>query len=150
MVSSTGFKILYSFLYREYITHSHLLYCLLLPTPPFSALLLPLPVFHSYPSLFICLLVGQWGFCHGFIPEYVLCLSQYKPLHCTSLPFSPYLHCSTVFSMLAYCLAPTYDGFHYYLLSFFPSFTLPLVSSTSPTFGYMLCIYFYVCMYVYT
>jgi hypothetical protein len=36
------------------------------------------------------------------------------------------------------------DVFHYCSLSFFSSFLPFLVSSTSPTFGYIFCIYFYV------
>jgi hypothetical protein len=44
---STGLKILYSFLYREYISHSHLLNFLFYPPPLVHDLALAWSVFHS-------------------------------------------------------------------------------------------------------
>jgi hypothetical protein len=88
------------------------------PPPPVSALL-AWPFFHSCPSLFGCLFVGQWGFCLGFIPVNALCLSQCNPLHCTSWPFPFYLCCSTVFSVF-HCVwfLLRCDIFHRHSLSF--------------------------------
>jgi hypothetical protein len=86
MVISSKLNILYSFLYRKYINHIHLIFLLLtLPHPK----ILPLswPVFHSCPSLLRCLFIVQWDFCLGIIPVYVLCLSQsnHPPLHFLAL-----------------------------------------------------------------
>jgi hypothetical protein len=78
MVISIGLNILYSFLYRKYINHIHLL----LPSLSIGALLLAWPVFHSCLSLLRCLFVVQWDFCLGVIPAHGLYLSQCNPLHC--------------------------------------------------------------------
>jgi hypothetical protein len=128
----------HSFLYRKYITHIHLLYFVLLPFHPISALPSAWPVSHSCPSLFRCRVILQWDFCLDIIPVLALCLSL-TSLHYTFLPLSPILCCSTVFSMfLCVLFLHRCDVLHYYSLSFFPSFPPPFVSSTSSTFGYMI------------
>jgi hypothetical protein len=104
---------------------------------PISAFLLVWPVFHSHPLLFRCLFVGQWDF-----RLYMHCAKvNVTTLRCTSVLtqhphpvlFNSFHHVSCIL-FLHRC-----DTFHYYSLCF-----LFLVSSTSPTFGCMLCIYFYV------
>jgi hypothetical protein len=85
----------------------------------------------------------------GFLPWYYTCTCivlkslSLPPLHLLTL--SSVLCCLIVFSIFL-CILFLYrcDVFHYSSLSFFPSFPPLLVSSTSPTFRYMFCIYFYV------
>jgi hypothetical protein len=115
------------------------------PRPSISALPFVWPVFHSCPLLFRWLFVGQWDFWLCIISVHALCLSQCNPLNiCTSSPFP--LIC-VVFSMFPCVLfLHRCDVFHYYSPSFFPSFPHPLVFFTTPTFWYMLCINFYICI----
>jgi hypothetical protein len=46
------------------------------------------PILRSCP-MFRCLFIVQCDFCLDIIPVNVLCISQSKPLHCTSSPFPP-------------------------------------------------------------
>jgi hypothetical protein len=87
MVTSAGLNVPYSYLYRKYINHIHLLF-FLHPTPLVNALSLELPVLHHCTSLFIYLLTVQWDFCLGILPAHVLCLSQSKVNLPPSLPLS--------------------------------------------------------------
>jgi hypothetical protein len=103
--TSPGSNILYSFLYRKYMNHTRLLY------PPLlvSALPLVLLFFHSYTSLFRCLIIVQWNFCPGIILVHALCstaLLALIPLFCVVQQF--------------------FSVFHYVLLLFFFSSALSL------------------------
>jgi hypothetical protein len=99
---------------------------------------------HYCPSLFRCLFIVQWNFCLGILPVCIV----------LKLIYTPKLHFHTLFphpmlfnSFHGFCFIlflHRYDVFHYCSLSVLPSFLPPLVSSTSPTFGYVFCVYFYV------
>jgi hypothetical protein len=102
------------------------------------------PIFYSCISLFRCLFNGQWNFCLGIIPVHALCLFQCNPSPLHFLVLLPY-PVLTVFSLFP-CILFLHrcDIFHYHLLFFFPSFPSYLVSSTSPNFGYIFCMYLHV------
>jgi hypothetical protein len=107
------------------------------PPAPISASPLTWPVLHSCPSLFKCLVFVQWGFCLGILLVNILCTNQSNPLHYSSCPPSPYL---VLFSSFQCFLVSCFYTRH--ILFFL------LVSSNSPTFGNMLCIYLYI-QYIY-
>jgi hypothetical protein len=139
IVTSTVFNVPYSYFIESIPTIFTFSFTLPLPLVP----VLPLawPVLSSCAPLFWCLFVVQWDFCLNILSVNILCLSQSNPVHYSS-PFSPILCCLTVFSMFSCVLFPhRFDVLHYYSWSFFPP---SLISSTSPTFGSMFCIYFYV------
>jgi hypothetical protein len=143
-VFSAGLNILYSYCIETTSPYSHTL-CSSFAFSSISGLPLAWPLFHSYPSLFWYLLIVQWNFCFGITTVHVLCLSQYNTALLTSWSFLPMLCCLTVFSVFPCVLfLQRCDVFHYCSLSFFPSFPPSFVSSTSLTFGYMLCICFYI------
>jgi hypothetical protein len=103
----------------------------------------------SFLSLFRCLFAVQWDFCLGIIPVHALCVNQCNPLS-TALPHPFPLLC--VAQQLLGCFIVSYSNtntmfFHYYSLSFFPSFPPPLVSSTSPIFWVLHVLYIFICIY---
>jgi hypothetical protein len=117
------------------------------PPPPSCTFPFTSPVSLSYPTLFKCLFIVQWGF------ALVICLQIYCTLtslkHSNILPYTvpPSLNCSTVFCALC-CVLFLHSVMHFniiHILSFFSSFTPPLVSSNNSTIGNMLCTY--ICIY---
>jgi hypothetical protein len=147
MVISTGLKILYSFLYRKIINHIHFLYFLLLPST-ISDLCLVWYIFQSCLLVSICSLFP--GIFALLLYLYMNCTEiKVTPLHCTSLPFFLYLVFNS-FLHVSLCLVPDRcDVVHNYSLNFFPSFTPPLVSSTSHTSVYICSIYIFAWIWLY-
>jgi hypothetical protein len=88
-VTSTGFNVPYSYLYRKYINHIHP------PLPCSFTLPLPLELFPSHDLFYIIVLqcfkslfVVQWEFCLDILPVNILYLNQPNPFHTLSCPFT--------------------------------------------------------------
>jgi hypothetical protein len=92
MVVSAGLRFLYSFLYREYITHIQVLSFLLLPYPPVHDLPLVCPVFHII-SVFVLGLYSTWERTGSFWPSE-------SNLRCCSPVPTVYLQMTTLHSSL--------------------------------------------------
>jgi hypothetical protein len=131
MVSSTGFSVLCSYLYSEYITHIHPPYPLHLPSPPTCAFPLSWPVLYSHTSWFRCLFVVQWKFCIGILPVNFLCLSQSPPLLFLTLFPHPVLF-NSLQRVSLYPLPTQMAVFYYYYFLSFLLFLLPQSLLTAP------------------
>jgi hypothetical protein len=96
-------------------------------------------IFQQFRWLFIV----QWDFCLDIISVHALCLSHVAPpQHFLTFSLHSVLTVISVFPCVLFL--HRCDVLYYYSLSFFSSFSSSLVSSTSPTFGYMFSIYLYV------
>jgi hypothetical protein len=124
-----------------------LLYPLHLPSPPTAADLFYIPVLHCFS---VCLLFSgalPWNFTWN-----ILYFNQSNPLYYSSLPFP--LPCIVQHFSMSFVASCSYTDVMYFnifhSLSLFSSFSPPLVSSNSPTFGNMFRIYIYMYIYIYT
>jgi hypothetical protein len=143
-VTSTGFNVPYSYLYRKYINHIHP------PLPCSFTLPLPLELFPSHDLFYIIVLqcfkslfVVQWEFCLDILPVNILYLNQPNPFHTLSCPFTSTLDCAAVFSVI-HCVLFLHTEVMYFIIIHCYSFLLFLFPLTVPLWKYVLYIYVYI------